>query len=817
MIEKETKEYNIIQELLKQKQKSGKWDITCVVQDENGNLQNFNVINLIVDYANAMEELTKQKVSAFDIAQRLLTIDTFRFENFKKGIDDHLLYNAPVTSQEYLDRRGQENRGAENLGQFNSKGDYEYAIAIFKNWGEEYLKRDEGIYAVLVHEFTHYLATHYIQDEKYIKEFMEQNPEVFISTDDQLSAYDENRECKPLTRYDVFSGVSRKNGKEFFDIQLGVEKDEEGSPIRDENGNLKVKGILHEQLNSYQRREENSRRITHTRLTEGFTEHIAHLLLEKMYGKSFRELPFEQDKYAAEVSMAELYFKKKDVGDAVYEYITNPQQIIAELEDIETKDGNDLFHETTRYLNLNHNIGLLVQNIMAMNTKFQSIITGEPTTQEDIDNIANNTADIIESDFKDQKYQIISEDKIIEILKKETSIERLKALIDFQKQNDSPQIQYLILKEVGPALQEFYDEKNMIYSLYENLNTKTKEEKIVMNNEELQYSKSEEENLKKVSTKVKQLDVTDCEFDNSESCYHLTRGVHENSIAKNGLGAQIGVRSKDGAGNEDTPKVFFTKSIEGALILINRTFNFFYTAVKDNNFTILNGALGDDTPELYKKIFNNMIHDNMAEDEIDEVALELGKLYLERGICYKLHLKHCTREEFQNMNEQEQAQIDYFSDDINEENGKPMTINNMHTRTGRGVKTSQMSLTTCNGKKSALDIAISMVEAYRILNPGKSVPVLKFKNGDEDRHLLEMLVDKEQERRHNAEMQSTKTAKFSAKDMEDFLKSVTEETTISGFTNMTQNIKNNQKAIEEKNQTQNNDTKENKGWDIDDN
>ena len=59
--------------------------------------------------------------------------------------------------------------------------------------------------------------------------------------------------------------------------------------------------------------------------------------------------------------------------------------------------------------------------------------------------------------------------------------------------------------------------------------------------------------------------------------------------------------------------------------------------------------------------------------------------------------------------------------------------------------------------------------------------------------------------------------KISAKDMEDFLKSVTKETTISGFTNMTQNIKNNQKAIEEKNQTQNNDTKENKGWDIDDN
>ena len=30
--------------------------------------------------------------------------------------------------------------------------------------------------------------------------------------------------------------------------------------------------------------------------------------------------------------MAKLYFKQKDVGDTVYEYITNPQQIIEEKE-----------------------------------------------------------------------------------------------------------------------------------------------------------------------------------------------------------------------------------------------------------------------------------------------------------------------------------------------------------------------------------------------------------------------------------------------------------------------------------------------------
>lgn len=44
---------------------------------------------------------------------------------------------------------------------------------------------------------------------------------------------------------------------------------------------------------------------------------------------------------------------------------------------------------------------------------------------------------------------------------------------------------------------------------------------------------------------MNKLDVKDCEFDNPESCYHLTRGVHEKSISKKGLGAHIGIRSKD--------------------------------------------------------------------------------------------------------------------------------------------------------------------------------------------------------------------------------------------------------------------------------
>lgn len=246
---------------------------------------------------------------------------------------------------------------------------------------------------------------------------------------------------------------------------------------------------------------------------------------------------------------------------------------------------------------------------------------------------------------------------------------------------------------------------------------------------------------------MKELDVKKCEFDNIESCYHLTRGVHEDSIAEKGLGADIGIRSKDGVGNEKTSKVFFTKSLEGTLIFLNRNLNIFYSAVKHNNFAQIKGALKDDSPELYEKIFTDMVHDDMSQEELSEVALSLGKLYLERGIYYKLDLRHCTREEFQEMSNQEKDKIDYFSDDINEERpDEHPTINNMHTRTRRGIKTSQMTLMTTDGRRSALGIVVRMSEFYKGLNQGKSLPVLEHENGSKDKPLLEMLVTRLQEK-----------------------------------------------------------------------
>lgn len=219
------------------------------------------------------------------------------------------------------------------------------------------------------------------------------------------------------------------------------------------------------------------------------------------------------------------------------------------------------------------------------------------------------------------------------------------------------------------------------------------------------------------------IDVKECEFNNPESCYHLTRAVHhygEKGIAKKGLGADIGIRSKDEVGNEKTKKVFFAKSLEGTLIYLNRTLNIFHSAVEHKDLKPYLNALSDDKPELYEKIFEEKVQDEMSESEMAEATLALGELYLQRGVYYKLDLKHSTREEFENMTLEEQEKIDYLIDDVNEEKeGETHTINNMHTRTGRAVKPEQMARIAVDGNSSALDVVISMSDYYREMNREK--------------------------------------------------------------------------------------------------
>lgn len=365
MIEKGTNEYKQIEKQIQHKLESGRWDVEAKTLD--GEI--VKVIDIIQDYANAAEGVTKGRYKAFDAATELLTIECFRFgtakdkeklepediDSFKAG-DEKYVYNAPVTSQPYKEKCVEEGRGAENRYHLNHKGELEYAIAIHNP-----ARKNEDIYAVLVHEFTHYIAVSY-RNEK-VEEFMKEHPEVFVSEDNLLK----DAQGNSVTDYEVYGEIEEINGKKFCHAILGVERDDDGrikgaEIERNEKGEMtgfkidkeefKVNGILYHQMDNVEWEKGNPRRKVNNRLTEGFTEKITHLLLKNIYGKNFEKIGFEMDKYADEVEMAEKYFfEKGDDSAAVYEYMTNAQGIVKELEAIETEKGNDLFHEITGYLN----------------------------------------------------------------------------------------------------------------------------------------------------------------------------------------------------------------------------------------------------------------------------------------------------------------------------------------------------------------------------------------------------------------------------------------------------------------------------------
>ena len=54
----------------------------------------------------------------------------------------------------------------------------------------------------------------------------------------------------------------------------------------------------------------------------------------------------------------------------------------------------------------------------------------------------------------------------------------------------------------------------------------------------------------------------------------------------------------------------------------------------------------------------------------------------------------------------------------------------------------QMILMTNNGRMNALSVAMKMVEKYRELHPGKTLPVLVQRSGYKDRPLLETLYNR---------------------------------------------------------------------------
>lgn len=234
--------------------------------------------------------------------------------------------------------------------------------------------------------------------------------------------------------------------------------------------------------------------------------------------------------------------------------------------------------------------------------------------------------------------------------------------------------------------------------------------------------------------KMVERDVRSLDLTNEDLTLHLSRKDKEAGIEKNGLVAQIGENSKGKFGREKTSKVFFTKSIKGTLMFINRILNMVDNSIEAKNMD----SYANTQYSYFTDIYNANYEEGMSRQEETQIANKIVAAYLRQGIMYNCNLQYCTKDEYAKMNYFKKSKIDYLIDDNNEErDGEVHPINNMHTISGKGISRNKLEKLTIDGSDSALDITRHIIEKYKELHPGEKLPFIDEGEGKRDTPLLE--------------------------------------------------------------------------------
>lgn len=248
------------------------------------------------------------------------------------------------------------------------------------------------------------------------------------------------------------------------------------------------------------------------------------------------------------------------------------------------------------------------------------------------------------------------------------------------------------------------------------------------------------------------IDINDINFENKKLYFHLSKKEDEESIEKgkiidgkfyDGLLPQIGTNSKGMLGKEITPKVFFTESLKGTLMYINRTMNIIKYNVDNSNVEKI--ARENKEYDFAEDIYNKMKNENMESVDTENITMEIMKEYLKKRIYYKLDLngRNISIEQYNNLPKEEQIKIDYVDYDYNEESkGAYHTINNKHTISGKGVSKEKLRKITFNGEDSALAIVEGLACKYKELYPDEEFPTVEHKNGNKDIELVGKFINK---------------------------------------------------------------------------
>lgn len=331
--------FEYIGRLVEEKAQEGKWDKG--IDEESEDLTQM----LIYEYATSLEKITKGKVSAKFVVDKLSKqMGKMRYGEYKKGLDEDVTYdNVPVTSREYTEMcRVRSNFGA-HAPTYVEDGKEKCAIVLFDN-SQQYdyngkpvtltgidLSNLSDVRGTAFHEWSHIMEKCFIKASDLKKE------DIIYKEGD--STYINACLSPDLTMEEYKDYIAN--------VDNLLQSDEE----------VMFGGISTIEINE---RKSPNRRIMHNQISEGATE-----LLSRLVMKEVGDEVIDPTRYANKVKFVERVFKSQGIDGAVATYVTDSRALTRELEERKI-DGQSLLHYSSRHLDFLGNAeGTLARDILS--------------------------------------------------------------------------------------------------------------------------------------------------------------------------------------------------------------------------------------------------------------------------------------------------------------------------------------------------------------------------------------------------------------------------------------------------------------------
>lgn len=331
--------FEYIGRLVEEKAQEGKWDKG--IDDESEDLTQM----LIYEYATSLEKITKGKVSAKFVVDKLSSqMGKMRYGEYKKGLDEDVTYdNVPVTSKEYTEMcRVKSNFGA-HAPTYIEDGREKCAIVLFDN-SQQYdyngkpvtltgidLSNLSDVRGTAFHEWSHIMEKCFIKASDLKKE------DIIYKEGD--STYINACLSPDLTMEEYKDYIAN--------VDNLLQSDEE----------VMFGGISTIEINE---RKSPNRRIMHNQISEGATE-----LLSRLVMKEVGDVVIDPTRYEDKVKFVEKVFKSQGIDEAVATYVTDSRALTRELEERKI-NGQSLLHYSSRHLDFLGNVeGVLARDVIS--------------------------------------------------------------------------------------------------------------------------------------------------------------------------------------------------------------------------------------------------------------------------------------------------------------------------------------------------------------------------------------------------------------------------------------------------------------------